>query len=102
MQRNFECKYQAMVQAWENRVKQGPLPDWQEQSEFAEAIGREFCRLPDWYSTIMNPESETSFLHTFGEAIYAFYVFCLKMKEVVIWPVKLLRLKVQKKRQWLL
>lgn len=92
-------RYLELVQNWENRVKQGPLPDWQEYNDLTEAIGREFCRMPPDYSMLMSPESETSFLHTFGEATYAFYVFCLRTKEVLIWPVILLRRRVQQMRQ---
>jgi len=92
-------KYQMMVQEWENRVKQDPPPSWQEVNEFCEAVGREFCTLPPDYNNLMNLENETSFLHTFGEAVYAFYVFCLKMKEILIWPVRLLHRQEQMRRQ---
>ena len=81
--------YQKLIQDWENRVEQGQEPSVQELNELTEAIGREFCKLPPDYNKIMNPENETSFSHTFGEAIHAFYVFCLTMKEILIWPVKL-------------
>ena len=86
--------YLKIVQDWENKVGQDREPSEQELNELTEAIGREFCKLPPDYNRLMNPEKETSFLHTFGEAIYAFYVFCLRTKEVVIWPVKLIHRKV--------
>jgi len=92
-------RYQIMVRDFENRVRRDPLPDWKEYNDFAEEVGREFCKLPPDYNMLMNPENETSFLHTFGEAIYAFYAFCLKMTEVVIWPVKLLLRRAQQRRQ---
>ena len=87
--------YQKMVRDWENRVKQGPPPSVQELNCFVETIGREFCRLPPDYNMLMSLESEPSFPQTFGEAICVFYVFCLKMKEVAIWPAKSLHRKVQ-------
>ena len=84
-------RYQIMVRDFENTIKQYPSLDWQKYNEFSFQVGREFCRLPPDYNTLMSPENGTSFLHIFGEAIYAFYVFCLKMKEVLIWPVKSVR-----------
>ncbi len=50
-------------------------------------------------STAMNPKNGTSFLHTFDEVVSAFGVFCLKMFELMIWPVKLLRRKGRKRLQ---
>lgn len=91
-------RYPELIRNWENRVKQDPLPSEQESNDLTEAIGHEFCRLPPDYNMLMNPENKTSFLHTFGEAIYVFYVFGLNVKEVLIWPARLLRHKVQRKQ----
>ncbi len=88
-----------MIQDWGNRVKRDPTPSLQEHNEFAEAVGREFCWLPPEYNKIMSLGNVTSFLHTFDEAISAFYVFCQKMTEVMLWPVKLLRRKEQTKQR---
>ena len=83
--------YLKLVQEWENRVKQGPEPSMQEQNEFVQLVGQEFCKLPPDYNTIMNLETETSFLHTFAAAFDSFGVFCRGAFAIMIWPVRLLR-----------
>ena len=91
--------YQKIIQDWENKVGPNREPSERELNELNAAVALEFCRLQPDYNTILNPESETSFLHTFFEAVGAFGVFCRSTIKLLIWPVILLRRKGQHRQK---
>lgn len=80
-----------------DQTNQENIVDKEKELSWSQGIERERKFLVEFYthspavSILTNPKNETSFLHTFGEAISAFRVFCVKMFELMIWPVKLLR-----------
>jgi hypothetical protein len=87
------------------QTNQESIKDKEKELSWLEGIERERKWLLEFYtylppvSTAKNLKNGTSFLHTFGEAISAFGVFCLKMFELMRWPVKLLRHKGLKRQQ---
>jgi hypothetical protein len=88
-----------------NQTNQESIADKEKELLWLQGIEREQIFLVEFYtyspavSIVTNPKIGTSFLHTFGEAISAFGVFCLKMFELMRWPVKLLRRKGPKRLQ---
>ena len=89
----------------QNQPSQGNIEGKEKELSWSQGIERERKFLVEFYtyspavSIAKNPKNKTSFLHTFGEAISAFGIFCLKMFELMIWPVKLLHRRGRKRLQ---
>ena len=88
-----------------DQPSQENIADKETELSWYQGIERERKFLVEFYtylpavSTVTNLKNETSFLHTFGEAISAFHVFCSKMTEAMILFVKLLPRKVRMRQQ---
>ena len=85
-----------------DQTSQENIADKEKELSWSQGIERDRKFLVEFYiyslpvSIAKNSKNETSFLHTFGEAISAFGIFCLKMFELMIWPVKLLHRRGRK------
>jgi len=88
MQPVQEHNYSKVLQDWENKVGPNHKLSLSEATYLAEKVGDEFCNSEPLENMLKNLENKTSFLHTFGEAVDAFYVFYQKMKLVVLWSVR--------------
>ena len=97
MQPEQEYTGSKVLRDWENKVGPGHKLSLSEASELAERVGCEFCKCEPLERMLGNLENETSFPQIFGEAVDAFCVFCRKMKAVMLWPVKLPRLRARKR-----